>query len=220
MHPRTDMTNRFPLFKQAVESVKDKKILDFGGNRGNLLYFSEGEINQTDYFCIDVESDSIENGKNEFPDATFLHWNKFSPMYNHNGNKDEPLPVLDIKFDIAFAFSVITHTDWQEFKLYVKYLMQYAKKIIISFIDIDNIQVKEYFYKKRCDEYGNCVDFRKINDCDYFYLVNNSAVIKDTEVYKEKCKHFINFYRPSFLENEFQSNIIHSIPHELLLINS
>ena len=137
MHPRTDQTNRFPLFKKTIGSLKNKKILDFGGNQGNLLYFSNGEIEQKNYFCIDVESDAIESGKNEFPNATFLHWNKFSPMYNHDGNINEPLPLLNQKFDVAFSFSVITHTDLQEFKLYIEYLKQYSNNVIVSFIDIN-----------------------------------------------------------------------------------
>ena len=80
--------------------------------------------------------------------------------------------------------------------------------MIISFIDIDNNEIKEFFYNKRCNDYGSCIDFRKINDCDYFYLANNSAVIKDTEVYKEKCKHFINFYNKNFLLFQFKNSLI------------
>ena len=126
-----------------------------GGNRGNLLYFSNNEIEQNNYTCIDVNIEAIKQGKKDFPNAIFLHWNKFNPMYNYNGNINEPLPILDLKFDIAFAYSVITHTDWQEFKLYVDYLKQYANDVIISFIDIDNNEIKEFFYNKRCNDYGS-----------------------------------------------------------------
>ena len=88
----------------------------------------------------------------------------------------------------------------------------------VCFIDIDNNGMKEFFYNKRCNDYGSCVDFRKINDCDYFYLANNSTVIKNTEVYKEKCKHFINFYNKNFLLSQFKnSSIIDDDAHFLLL---
>jgi len=46
MHPRNESTNRFNLFEKFAGDYKNKKILDYGGNRGNLLYFSQGKIKE------------------------------------------------------------------------------------------------------------------------------------------------------------------------------
>lgn len=102
---------------------------------------------------------------------------------------------------------MVTHTDWQEFKLYVNYLKLYATKVIVSFIDINNKKMKEFFYNKRCKDYGSCVDFRNINN-DYFYLIDNKTIINNTEIYKEKCNHFINFYHKDFLLSQFKKSKI------------
>ena len=82
------------------ELLVNKKILDYGGNRGNLLYFSQSKILQQNYTCIDVEEDAIALGKQEFPDATSIHYNKFSLMYN-NGNLNEPFPVFTDEFEFC-----------------------------------------------------------------------------------------------------------------------
>ena len=55
------------------------KILDWGGNDGNLLRASDGLIDPSNYTCLDVGLDSIEEGRREFPDATWIHWNRWSP---------------------------------------------------------------------------------------------------------------------------------------------
>ena len=69
-HPRNNTTNRFPRFKEALNgNFKDKVILDFGGSRGNLLYFSNGEIQPENYISIDPVMEGIEMGREEFPDA-------------------------------------------------------------------------------------------------------------------------------------------------------
>ena len=115
MHLRYETKHTFSLFEKFAGDYKNKKILDYGGNRGNLLYFSQGKIKEENYTCIDVEKDAIRQGKIEFSNANFIHYNRFSPMYNE-GNIDEPFPILEEKFDICFAYSVFTHTDFFTFK--------------------------------------------------------------------------------------------------------
>ena len=207
LHPLHESKPIFEILTNNISNIEEKKILDFGGNKGNLLHLFNNKIEQKNYTCIDVDLKAIIRGKEDYPEATFLHWNKFSPAYNHSGNKNEPLPLLDKKFDIAIAYSVVTHTDWQEFKLYVNYLKLYATKVIISFLDINNREMKEFFYNKRCEDYGSCVDFRNISN-DYFYLIDNKTIIKNTEIYKEKCNYFINFYSKDFLSSKFKNSKI------------
>ena len=46
IHPRDASTNRFPIFEELNPNYSYDSLLDFGGNQGNLLYFSEGKINE------------------------------------------------------------------------------------------------------------------------------------------------------------------------------
>ena len=41
--------NVFNIFDQFVTDYKNKKILDFGGNRGNLISYSNGKIHEKNY---------------------------------------------------------------------------------------------------------------------------------------------------------------------------
>ena len=108
IHPRDSSTNRFPIFKELNPDYSYDSLLDFGGNQGNLLYFSEGKINEEKYTSIDNSFDSLELGRKEFTKADFIFWNRYNEMYNHEGNKNEPLPNLK-QHDYIWAYSVFSH---------------------------------------------------------------------------------------------------------------
>jgi len=201
MHPRNDSTNRFGLFEKFAGDYKNKKILDYGGNRGNLLYFSQGKIREENYTCIDIEKEAIESGKNEFPNAKFLHYNGFSPMYN-SGNINEPFPVFEEKYDICFAYSVFTHTDFSTFKTTVNYLQGICKKLILSFVSKGNFGMKTWVSNKRQADFGSCLNLDV--DGNYFYLINNDKIYIEEKVYNKKERFFFSFYENNFIKTTFE----------------
>ena len=91
-----------------------KTVLDFGGNQGNLLRDSNGKIRPRDYYCVDVIQDAVTAGREQFPQAHFLHYNRYNCSFNPEGLMDEPIPDMGIAFDIIVAFSVFTHTTREE----------------------------------------------------------------------------------------------------------
>ena len=86
LHPRNTATNRYPLFTEIFPNHNDVSVLDFGGNQGNLLHFSNGQIDASKYTCIDVSKESITQGQEEFPESKWYHFDKFNFMYNHFNN--------------------------------------------------------------------------------------------------------------------------------------
>ena len=44
LHSKQESQYIFLNLKNIIGNIKNKTILDFGGNRGNLLYFSNNEI--------------------------------------------------------------------------------------------------------------------------------------------------------------------------------
>lgn len=217
MHPRNDSTNRFGLFEKFAGDYKNKKILDYGGNRGNLLYFSQGKIREENYTCIDIEKEAIESGKNEFPNAKFLHYNRFSPMYNE-GNMDEPFPILEGKFDICFAYSVFTHTDFFTFQQTIKHLQKICDRLIISFVNNNNIAMKKWVHNKRCNEYGSCIELN-LNK-NYNYLINNNKIIKNQKIYTLPERYFFTFYDNTFIQLTFDSDVfLNKAGQDFVLIN-
>lgn len=202
LHPRNTATNRYPLFTEIFPNHNDVSVLDFGGNQGNLLHFSNGQIDASKYTCIDVSEESITQGQEEFPKSKWYHFDKFNFMYNHNGQVDI-MPSVKGSFDYIWAFSVFTHTDLNELVDTIKWFktLEY-KKIAISLLDIQNQSALEFFYNKRCQSYGDCIDIRTLQHKDHkvVYLVDNDQLITDQHtIARIKCKHFITLYDLDFL---------------------
>jgi hypothetical protein len=176
IHPRDKSTNRFPIFKDLNPDFADNSLLDFGGNQGNLLFFSEGMIDEEKYTSIDTSYDSIVLGSKEFTKSQFIFYNRYNEMYNHDGTKDESLPELE-QHDYIWSYSVFSHMiieDIIEVLLWMKTIK--AKRIVTSYLcnDVDENSkgVMQYFYNKRIAKFGSTVDFRD-NQEDYFYLTDN-----------------------------------------------
>jgi SAM-dependent methyltransferase len=93
---------------------KGRKILDFGGNSGTFLTGAGGAVDHDDYWCLDLNREVLDIGRNQFPQGHFVHYNRYSSQYNPDGVRYLPIPDLGLKFDIALAFSVFTHTHPEE----------------------------------------------------------------------------------------------------------
>ena len=107
---------QFSYFDQLLERPiwKGRKVLDFGGNVGTFLVGAGDNVDHDDYWCIDLNLDVVEQGRRTYPQAHFVHYNRYSVQYNPNGARHMPIPDCGVKFDIILAFSVFTHTDRSE----------------------------------------------------------------------------------------------------------
>jgi SAM-dependent methyltransferase len=90
------------------------RILDFGGNVGGFLTSAGERVDQQDYWCLDLNREVIDRGHRAFPRAHFIHYDRYSSQYNPDGVRNLPIPDLGLRFDIAMAFSVFTHTHPNE----------------------------------------------------------------------------------------------------------
>jgi SAM-dependent methyltransferase len=104
---------QFSYFDQLLGSLewKGRKILDFGGNVGTFLAGAGDNVQHDDYWCIDLNAAVIEDGRRTYPQAHFVHYNRYSSQYNPNGVPRLPIPDCGVEFDIILAFSVFTHVD-------------------------------------------------------------------------------------------------------------
>ncbi len=99
-----------------------KTVLDFGGNKGNLLLDPACTLPHRNYYCLDVISEAIDEGRRTFPQAHFVHYDRYNCSFNSEGEVGLPIPKLGIKFDLILAYSVFTHTTWEETKDMVEQL--------------------------------------------------------------------------------------------------
>jgi hypothetical protein len=107
---------QFRYFDQQLRRPdwSGKRVLDFGGNRGNLLIDSRGAIDPEKYWCIDVGPDALLQGKELFPNANWVYYDRHNFQFNPAGIRDLKIPTLGGEFDLILAYSVFTHTSKAE----------------------------------------------------------------------------------------------------------
>lgn len=191
-------------FTYLNKGVIQGTVLDYGSNYGMFLDSSKSFFNQERYTGIDVDRDAIEHGQRQFPNARFIHYNRYNIMYNTNGEKDT-WPNLDEKFDNIISYSVLTHTTIDDTLKAIEWLYQRlkpGKKMFLSWLDVKNEQAVAYFQNKRIRDFGSC---DTIQTEDYIYLVNN----KTTKIASEGV--FLVFYQSSYF-----SSLLTKYNHELI----
>ena len=139
----------FSIFDQFVDDYKDKKILDFGGNRGNLLSYSHGAIKEENYTCLDVGKDALEHLASKHIDVNTIHWNRYHPTYNPDGDPNEPFPKTE-HYDIVFANSVFTHMEINEMLYCLEELKSISDTVYFTYIDPANNKIFQLLQEKHC----------------------------------------------------------------------
>lgn len=116
----------FTYFDRQLQKPnwQGKKVLDFGGNSGNVLRDDNCKIIPSNYYCIDVSKEAIEKGKADYPTANWLFYNRFNFSYNPTGIPNLEVPDTGQRFDYILAYSVFTHTTKDEMVELITYLSQ------------------------------------------------------------------------------------------------
>jgi SAM-dependent methyltransferase len=133
-------TTQFAYFDEQLDypAWYGKRVLDFGGNKGNLLLDPACTIRQQNYFCLDVIGEAIDEGRKTFPEAHWVHYDRYNCSFNPGGVADLPVPDLGVQFDLILAYSVFTHTGWEETKELLEQLQsRLTPKGTLAFTFID-----------------------------------------------------------------------------------
>ena len=93
----------------------ERRILDFGGGQGNLLFGPGNRIRRDRYWCLDVHQESLVKGRRDYPNAHFHFFDCYNHQYNPAGRKALEIPHLGRRFDLILAYSVFTHILRREF---------------------------------------------------------------------------------------------------------
>jgi SAM-dependent methyltransferase len=133
-------TGQFDYFDQVLgePAWAGKRVLDFGGNAGNILLGPGCRIEPRNYWSIDVSRDSIPVGRRRHPEANFIFYDRYNFEFNPNGQAGLPVPDPGVRFDLILAWSVITHTGKAETLDLIGQLMPLLAdggKAAFSFID-------------------------------------------------------------------------------------
>jgi len=131
---------RFSYFNQQLGFPvwRGNLVLDFGGNEGNLLMDEDCTIDPKDYYCIDVLEEALAEGRKRFPEAHWIHYNRYNCSFNPEGIRDLPAPALGVQFGMILAYSVFTHTTRDDMHALVADLQRYLAPggtLAFTFID-------------------------------------------------------------------------------------
>jgi SAM-dependent methyltransferase len=117
---------------------RQKTVLDFGGNVGNLLRDPNSTIDETNYWCLDVSSEAINQGKAAFPRAHWHFYDRYCFYFNPKGMPHLRLPSLEQKFDYVVAYSVFTNSsraDMIDLVGQLRRLLKADGRLAFTFID-------------------------------------------------------------------------------------
>jgi hypothetical protein len=93
---------------------RGKRVLDFGGNCGNILRAPECEIDHASYWCVDISPDGLAAGRRDFPQAHWIWYDRYNISFHPAGSRSAPIPRFDHAFDYILAYSVFTHMELLE----------------------------------------------------------------------------------------------------------
>lgn len=169
------------------EDLEGKSILDYGCNRGNFLYSIPDDLSFS-YTGIDVQEKFIKGLINIYPEHKFIHFNKYHPSYNSNGNKKIKLKdVVTEKYDVIFAWNVFTHCTYEYTKECIAEMQTVLKdngKIIFNLYSKEQLLTLSNVMEKRGDRLnGTITPLSTFNSFDnYVYWINGQTLSYDTPV--------------------------------------
>jgi SAM-dependent methyltransferase len=203
---------QFAYFDEQLDHPdwRGKSVLDFGGNRGNILFDPACQIHPRDYYCLDVIKDAIDDGRSLFPDAHWAHYDRYNCSFNPAGVVDLPVPDFGRKFDVILAYSVFTHTTLEELHDLLGQLrtkLALGGTLAFTFIDPhwnDNL-------KWRLERSNPLTDPRKLLDrgrnARWCALVNGSELYVENNgrwpSNTQSCMTYHVFYTTDFIREQF-----------------
>ena len=203
---------QFAYFDQQLDHPNwhGKRVLDFGGNKGNLLLDPACTIRPPDYYCLDVIGEAIEEGRKTFPDAHWAQYDRYNCSFNPEGTVDLPVPDLGVEFDVILAYSVFTHTTFAEMTDLVGQLQQRLArggKLAFTFIDPHWNENLRWRLEKRNSADRVEMLLARCREAQWCSLVNgtelylNSSGVWDSQI--EDCITYNVYYTEEFLREQF-----------------
>jgi SAM-dependent methyltransferase len=216
----TKNDGQFPYFDTLLGGPDwaGKKVLDFGGNIGNILHHPNSTIEHDNYWCIDVSKDAVEAGKMAAPDAHFIFYDRYNFEYNPAGVRDLTIPDLRITFDYILVLSVFTHTTRAEMVQIIGTLLDRLNKggrLAFSFMDphytpegSETCNLRYYFGQRACGRSDQRIDalVMKARDAHWCSLSNGELAIENEGL--DRCpadqdEGYLAFYTLAFLQTLF-----------------
>ena len=196
---RFPRSNRLNLLKDIWDvDYENLKILDYGGNHGNLV---KDGLNEKNYTCLDCYAPVLEEAKEEHPDATWVHYDRKNQVYNPAGKEFIPFPFEDKSFDIVFSYSLHTHCSYEDFLFDISEMKRVSRRFATSILDKS---VFDFLKMKRQMDYNEVHELWDDPDSTetYRYYINADTVTTDSSEIPEQCDFLLSYYNKDWLKSE------------------
>ena len=228
---KTDQFTYFSL--QVGEAIsRGQKVLDFGGNIGNLLRDPNSTIEPEDYWCIDVDQEALDRGQARQPKSHWVFYDRYCFFFNPQGIPNLELPAMDQSFDYILAYSVFTNTTQTDMLELVDQLQGWlAPKGTLAFTFIDphffswpgqypgnNFMWRLEREEELAEERGDTLNLNKpqlmqrAQHADWLLLVNSNDLYIETEAiraYKAEQQRTCHaFYTAAYMKNLFPMAVV------------
>ena len=194
---------------------RDKHVLDFGGNKGNLLLDPACTIRHENYYCLDVIREAIDEGRKTFPQAHWFHYDRYNPSFNPDGTIDLPVPEMGVEFDVILAYSVFTHTAWEETKDLIEQLralLALGGVLAFTFIDPQWESNLRWRIEKRNSAAQVEASLARSREAEWCSLVNGTDLYVENsgawDPRSAECITYNVYYTENFLRAQFPGAVI------------
>lgn len=213
---------------QVGEPVwRGKRVLDFGGNIGNLLRDPNSTIAPEDYWCIDVDREALELGQAAYPKSHWVFYDRYCFFFNPRGVPNLALPAVDQSFDYIVAYSVFTNTtptDMVQLVDQLEGVLANNGALAFTFIDPHYFSWPEQYHgnnfmwrlereEELARERGETLNLNKpelmqrAQHADWLMLVNSNDLYIETEAIQsyepEQQRTCHAFYTEEYMKNLF-----------------
>jgi 2-polyprenyl-3-methyl-5-hydroxy-6-metoxy-1,4-benzoquinol methylase len=206
------LTYNVKEYFDKIYNFQNKSVLDFGCNHGNFL---SGENNFSSYTGLDINKNIIEKNKIQFSQHKWIYYPNYNWQYNNNINTATEWPVLDF-YDVTVAFSVFTHTDFNEFKNTLKKLNNHTRTILSSFMSTTNVELIKLILEHRPEYFNHYINelVDKIYNKNNISLIvsknNNQIHVLENMLELPKTNnsiYMLTFYNDDWLQEQLQGEI-------------
>lgn len=229
LRSRVGDLGRFAYFDRQLDypDWDDQAVLDFGGNIGNLLRGAHGAIRPENYYCVDVLKEAVAEGRDNFPQAHWIHFNRYNCSFNPEGVEDLPIPDLATEFGKILAYSVFNHTTREEMNDSVAQLQARLAPggvLAFTFIDPDYCAWPKTYQGgnlqwrlERANEKNPAIKIKSILErargAAWCALVNGTELYLNSngewnEKVSQTCMTYNVFHTAEFLQREFPAALI------------
>lgn len=215
--------NQFTYFALQIgeSDWRDKHVLDFGGNIGNMLRDPGSTIDPARYACLDIDEESVQKGRERYPQSEWLFYDRYCFFFNPHGTPMLPLPEMERRFDVITAYSVFPNTtraDMLDLVPQLERLLAPGGVLAFTFIAPRYVAWPGHFdgdnFRWRLErERGELVTpelqelYERGRDADWSVLVNGEELYVGTEdivpVPPEEQRTFHVFYSADYMRGLF-----------------